>query len=254
MKFGFRPEDDNPKHWIYERDLKPKMITTTSGDVDLRPFSSKRHNQGSTNSCVANSVVKALEIKRIMQHGHDAHKDLSRMAVYYLARELMFPVETAKDEGTYVSLACDVLRRFGVCFEEDWPFDMAHLFKAPSWSAMRKAYQNKIESFYKIKSTGRERVEEVIRCLQAGNPVVFGTVVGDQWKGYGKNQVLVEPTEWEGRHATVLVGFKDGTFLGENSWGERWGDDGFYRMDPGYIASNNSADFWTIQAGWEMRK
>jgi len=248
---GFLPEPDSDKHWGYEDKLKSRMKAIATGDIDLRQYSSPRHNQGGTGSCVGQSVVKALEVKRIMQHGLDAHVDLSVMMVYYLARELMFPPRTSHDSGTHISLACDVLRRFGVAPEADWPFDPSKLFENPPWKAMRNAYMHRIESFFKIRSTGQDRVDEVVRCLQAGNPVVYGTTVGNNWFGYRKGQVLKCPKTVEGRHATCLLGVKDGKFLGENSWGTRWGDDGYYEMDPEVICSDDSRDFWVIQAGFE---
>jgi len=250
---GFIPEPDSPKHWSYEDKLKSRMVAQTSGDVDLRPFTSPRHNQRSSSSCVAQAVVKALEVKRIMKDGPDAHVDLSVLAVYYLARELMMPPKTHVDGGTYVSHACDVLRRFGVCPEVDWPFDMDKLTTGVPWSAMRKAYTHKIDSFYKIRSTGNDRCDEVVRCLQAGNPVVFGTTVGSNWSRYRKGEVLKCPSSVTGRHATCLLGYQDGKFIGENSWGS-WGDNGFYLMDPSVIACPQASDFWVIQAGFEDYK
>lgn len=49
----------------------------------------------------------------------------------------------------------------------------------------------------------------------------------------------------------MLVGIKDGMFIGENSWGSHWGDDGFYFMDPSTVAHADSRDFWVPIAGWE---
>ena len=246
---GFRPEPDNPKHWGFEDRLRPKMRIVESGDVDLRPFTSPRHNQRRTNSCVANAAVKALEIKRI-QAG-EPHVDLSRLAVYYLARELMVPTETHLDQGTYVSHAFDALRRFGVPPEEAWPFDTDKINTPPSWRAMRKAYVHKIAAFYRIRSTGQDRVEAVRDALRAGNPVVFGTATGKNWKNYDKGDVLGSPGRRTGAHATVLIGCQGDRIIGENSWGEGWGDDGFYLMDPAVIASSDSSDFWVPQSGWE---
>jgi len=249
---GFKPEPDSPKHWSYEDKLKARMKATLEGDVDLRPFSGPRQNQRDTGSCVANAVVKALEIKRLM--AGKPHVDLSRRVVYYLARELMFPPQTHIDDGTYISHACDVLRRFGVCPEADFIWDPAKINEAPTWSAMRKAYVHKIDSFYKIRSTGDARVAEVVECLRAGNPVVYGTEVGNNWFDYQKGQVLGLPSSVDGAHATVLLGWEDGHFIGENSWGNSWGDNGFYLMSPKVIASGQSHDFWVIQAGFEEYK
>jgi C1A family cysteine protease len=248
---GFIPEPDSDKHWSFEDKLRDKMVAQETGDVDLREFSSPRHDQKRTSSCVANAVVKALEIKRILEHGKEAHVDLSIMQVYYLARELMLPPKTHVDGGTYVSHACDVLRRFGVAPSSDWPWDPDKICESPPWMAMRKAYLHKIVSFFKIRSTKAARVEAVIEALRAHNPVVFGTTVGWNWNNYRKGQVLECPSSVRGRHATCLLGYKDGKFIGENSWGDGWGDNGFYLMDPQVIACNQASDFWVIQAGWE---
>lgn len=248
---GFRVEPDQIWHKGYEELLKVRMKPIWSGDVDLRQFSSPRHNQGGVNSCIANAVVKSLEIKRIQKYGLGKHVDLSRLAVYYLARELMSPQETNKDNGTYVSHAFDALRRFGVCAESDWPYNPKNVLTPPTWLAMRKAYNHKISSFYKIRSVGTMRVDAVIDCLRAGNPVVFGTKAGDNWKNYKKGEILQVGSSSDEGHATVLVGFVDGKFIGENSWGAGWGDNGFYLMDPDVIGSSHSTEFWVPQAGWE---
>ena len=250
---GFVPEPESSKHWSYEEHLAGSFIPYQSSDnaIDLRQYTSPRHNQITTNSCVAQSVVKALEIKRIMKHGRDAHSDLSVLSVYYLSRELMNPSNVDKDMGTFVSLACDVLRRFGVCEETDWPFDKNKIFVPPPWKAMRRAYKNKITSFYRINSKGQDRVEAIITALTAGNPVVYGTAVDKSWYSYNSGEVLKPVAEPLGYHATVLLGWDGSNFIGENSWGTLWGDNGFYKMSPDVISGKNSADFWIIQAGWE---
>lgn len=251
---GFREELDSPKHWGFEEKLRARMVNETSGDVDLREFTSPRHNQVGTKTCVAQSTCKAFEIKRI-QAGLP-HIDLSRLAVYWFARNLMLPKETRQDDGTYISHAFDAMRRFGVPPESAHPWDIATIFDAPSWDAMRKAYLCKLDAFYKIRSTGAVRVSMVVEALQAGNPVVFGTNTDRSWSTYRKGDVLktVSKENKTGRHATVIVGIKDGLFIGENSWGTRWGDDGFYLMDPSCIASNVTADLWVPQSGFETYK
>ena len=250
---GYRPEPDSPKHWSFEAQLRPKMVSQTTGDVDLRPWTSPRHNQRTTNSCVAQATVKAFEIKRIQERGKAAHVDLSRLAVYWFARNLMIPKETDVDDGTYISHAFDAMRRFGCPPESAHPFNLDLIYDAPSWDAMRKAYLSKISAFYKIRSTGQDRVQMVIEALQAGNPVVYGTSVGQNWMNYWAGQVLgpVSGKDVVGRHATVILGYKDGHFIGENSWGTGWGDDGFYLASPDLIAHESSADFWVPQMGWE---
>ena len=261
---GWIPEEDKPEHWSFEDKLMPLIgdyrygsdTDGAAGDVDLRQPASAVHSQRHTSSCVAQAVVKALEIKRIQQFGPDAHVDLSRLFVYYLARELMFPSRVNKDDGTNIGIACDVLRRFGVPPETDWIWDPNKVYTPPSIMSMRNAYLHKIQAYYKIRSIGQQRVDAVKAALRAGNPVTFGTEVGVNWGLYRsynplRQEPLELPTIKTGRHATVLIGIKGDTFIGENSWGTEWGHDGFYFMSPDVIASDKSDDFWIVTGGWE---
>src|SRR5215475_13535107 len=136
------PHDDASMrgYWDFAA-LKPNLAPAP-GDADLRPYSSPRHDQGQTGSCVAQSVVKALEnLERqrlCRQRGISPsqlrpgdHHNLSVLALYYLCREKMEPSRVREDSGTYISLACDCLRLFGVCTEETWSFDPSKLYDPP---------------------------------------------------------------------------------------------------------------------------
>jgi hypothetical protein len=165
----------------------------------------------------------------------------------------MQPSHVREDKGTHIHLACDCLRLFGVCPEEAWPFDPGRVFESPSIMAMREAYDHKISAYYRIKTTGPDLVSDVIDALRASHPVVYGTEVGDNWMSYRAGQVLRRPTSPEGGHATHLVGWDQGrgVFIGENSWGPGWGDDGYYLIAPEVIADPSSRDFWVITGSWE---
>ena len=259
------PHDDDSlrTYWDFGAQLRPHLAPAP-GDADLRPYSSPRHNQGQTGSCVAQSVVKALEnLERQQlcrqrgigpsQLGPNDHKNLSVLALYYLSREKMQPSRVREDAGTHIYLACDCLRLFGVCTEEEWPWDPGKVFESPSIMAMREAYDHKISASYRIKTTGPDLVASVIDALRANHPVVYGTEVGDNWMTYRAGQVLRRPTTPEGGHATHLVGWDQarGVFIGENSWGPGWGDDGYYLIAPEVIADPCSRDFWVITGSWE---
>ncbi|MEI7869732.1 MAG: C1 family peptidase [Candidatus Methylumidiphilus sp.] len=267
---GHLPDPDDGEslksYWDFSTQLRPHLAPSP-GDVDLRPFSSDRHNQGNTGSCVAQAVVKALENmerQQICQQrgikpsdlGENDHQNLSVLALYYLCREFMQPSQVTEDSGTYPSLACDCLRRFGVCTEEEWPFEPDKLlFKAPSFTAMKGAFIHRLSAFYRITETGDDRVQSILDALRANHPVVYGTDIGDEWQSYKKGKVLKKPKNPEGGHATHLVGWDDtqGVLIGENSWGTHWGDDGYYLLAPEVVADNSrSRDFWVITGIWEV--
>lgn len=252
-------------YWDYTTQLKPHLThATSSGDVDLRPYASPRHDQGQTGSCVAQSVIKSLEnLQRqhlCKQQGISpdalpmtAHQDLSVLALYYLCREQMHPSRVNQDTGTFPYLACHCLKVFGVCREKEWPYRTDRVLQSPPIMAMRDAYMHRISGYYRITETGNNRVDRVLEALRANRPVVYGTDIGNNWQTYKKNQILKLPYSSQGGHATHLVGWiaNLGVFIGENSWGPGWGDNGCYLLDPEVVASDKSRDFWVITGNWE---
>jgi len=296
---GYRPapkelSDSHPKFEIVRDRMASRAGTDYEGKAsDLRAFSPKRHNQLRSSSCVAQSTVRAAELKRVykiflegqaegldipsaLAEAKSGHVALSRLALYFLSRELMDPQETDQDGGTYVSCAAEALRSFGVCREERrgpddrsfWPFDLGvnpatqkmRIFDSPPWIVMREAYLHKISAWYRLETSGDDRVRDVILALAAGNPVVYGTKVDGQWQTYDGSTPLGTMTgKALGGHATVLEGWDPAKqlFLGENSWGEEWGvpgpdgSGGFYEMTPEKVASSESNDFVVIEGGWE---
>lgn len=252
---GHRPDPAKQYQAFDKKELFRNSAPLYSGEPDLRPFSSPRHNQTTTDSCVAQSVIKALEIKRIQKYGHGKHVDLSVMDLYYGCRDRMDPRETNKDDGTYIYLACQVLKDFGVCREVMHPFRMENLYVPPPILATREARMNQIKTAYKINSGGFDRVEDVVANLEMGNPVVFGTAVGKNWLDYSDDSEPLRPTKWEetkGNHAVCIVGYVDNKFIIENSWGTRWGDNGYGWLRPEVIADSASKDFWVICDGSEV--
>jgi len=252
---GWQPDPANKKYYKFDRSKlslsKSNNQYQSGDDVDLRPYTSPRHDQGATGSCVGQSTIKALEIKRIMKHGHEKHTDLSVLNLYYNARDRMTPSQVKKDEGTYISLACDVLRDIGVCRDELHPFKVRDVTKKPTLLAARESRLNRITSHFKIKSQGKELLEDMIFNLKAGNPIIFGTQVGDQWFGYRGGKTIGVENKPKGGHAMVVVGYVDGIFIVENSWGTQWGDDGFAYVKPEVFTHPSTRDLWVIVDGSE---
>ncbi len=50
-----------------------------------------------------------------------------------------------------------------------------------------------------------------------------------------------------GGHAVCAVGFDESYFIVKNSWGPKWGKNGYFYMPAEYLADPNLADdFWII--------
>lgn len=245
----------DPKDKIYipfERDKISGVANPNINDVDLRPFSISRHDQGQTESCVANSTCKALSIKYAEKYGIENNIEFSRLDIYYGARAEMNPPQTHLDNGTNISLAMDVLRRFGICKESEWPFDISKINIPTSIMATRQSFLNKISGHFKIDSSGNQLIDDIILNLKNKNPVVFGMDVGSEFQSYGPTSDPINKlTNPSGGHATVIIGYLNGCFLCENSWGNQFGQNGFYFIDPTFLASVGS-DFWVMQNDFDI--
>lgn len=258
----------------FSDEMRPRMMATlpmkyANQPYSLRQYSPRRHDQGPTGTCVANSGTRGLEIKRMILHSaggvpdFSKHVPLSRLALYYGARELMDPPEVDRDEGTHISLAAEAIRLYGIPAEEPrpgrpveeaWPWSdaLSDLCTPPSWMAMRAAYVHKISKWAKIKSTGTQRVSDVIANLAAMNPVQIGFDVGDSWFAYQPGEILQEEKSVKGGHAVLIVGWDPSrtAFLIENSWGSGWGDDGFCLVDAEVVAGLTAYDLVAYSGGW----
>ena len=81
--------------------------------------------------------------------------------------------------------------------------------------------------------------------------VAIGFQVYQSFMKIGADGVMPMPKPSErvvGGHAVLVVGYDDGkkAVLVRNSWGTKWGDQGYFWMPYAFIADENNADdFWT---------
>jgi hypothetical protein len=261
MKYGYRPDPKTPALLAKDNDfstkLKPYLVTSTSGDIDLSKYSTPS-NQFNISSCAGNATADAVEIVCAIDEEDRAAKEgrasvpvpqLSRLFVYSMARSIMEDDGSGhgqidKDEGTYIRLCFDILSRFGICDEVIWPYDTSKVFVPPSVKAMRQAVGHRIHSYYRINQTGANRVPEIITALRGRHPVVFGTQVGKSFGNIKAPYICGIPTDPEGGHAQVIVGWVNGYFKVKNSWGPDWADHGFSYFTTDYIAWSMTQDIW----------
>lgn len=250
--FGYKPDPVNPADFDFKSVLGPKLSAVTPGDVDLRPFCTET-NQFSASSCVGNATADSVEILDAIEGR--PRVQLSRLFVYTLARNMADEDGDGKgdiniDHGTHIRLAFDVLGKFGICTEAMWPYDLHKLFVLPSLKAMREATGHRIHSYYRVRETGDDRCDSVLQALRGNHPVVFGTLVDKPFcNNPGSNPVGIPAGATVGGHAMIVVGYTGGNFIVKNSWGNGWGDKGFWYMKPEYLAWSQTTDLWVPTSG-----
>ena len=92
-------------------------------------------------------------------------------------------------------------------------------------------------------------------CLASGYPFVFGFTVYASFESaaVAKTGKMPMPKSGEqvvGGHAVLAVGYNNDqrVFIIRNSWGDGWGDKGYFYMPYAYLLDDNLADdLWTIR-------
>ncbi|MEM7180507.1 MAG: C1 family peptidase [Spirochaetota bacterium] len=228
-------------------DLPPK--------VDLRQYMTPVESQGQLSSCVANAVAGAYEylVKRF--EGEDAY-DVSRLFVYYNARELE-EVEIA-DQGSFISLAIQGLKKYGACAEETWEYDEGVVNEKPSEEAYEEAGDFLVEDTQLIPND----LNAWKQALAEGYPIIFGISLYKSFDKHKKKGHVPMPTnneasrESHGGHSMLCVGYSDPDqfFIVRNSWGTDWGDEGHCYIPYNYLTNDkfNDGDNWIIRQSDEL--
>jgi C1A family cysteine protease len=244
--FGYIP--DGPGNDLKYSDSP--MITTPINDYpSVKRYFKLVSDQYNIGSCVANGTADAFEAMIAKRKGIDPSQvnDLSRLFIYWNARNLENPPTCNADKGSRIRLAFDCMARYGVPTEATYPYDTSKVNVRPTILAYREAIQNRISKFYRIDASGMARVAQIKQALSAGNPVVFGTLIAESFKSVNSDIVITNPGKWYiGGHCMVIVGWDESrqAFEVRNSWGEDWGVKGYCWMAAGYIASDITSDIW----------
>ncbi len=198
--------------------------------VDLRGDCSPVENQGRVGSCVANSVVGALEFHQI-RNGQPL-RDISRLFVYYNARRLG---DRIGQSGTTTQRAVAGILGWGACSASMWPYQVPMVDVRPTDDCYSAALN--MRGVQVAQTYFDQGVRE---ALAAGLPVCFGMAVPPfLMKVTARETGEMRPPKdgvWEeaaGGHAMLLVGYDDDrhAWLVRNSWGTAYADSGHVWID-----------------------
>ena len=214
--------------------------------VDLRSNCSQVVDQGELGSCTANAIASGL--REYWENLSGELTQLSRLWLYWEERVIEGTVN--EDAGAYIRDGMKILQKLGCAPEVDWPYDITKYRQTPPEKATTDAIQFKITEYHRVTNLSMLRT-----ALADGYPVVIGIKVYKSFESDQVAQTGIVPLpkrgdQFLGGHAVLAVGYKDdaksdqGVVICRNSWGESWGDNGYFYLPYSYFA-NNVTDMWT---------
>lgn len=248
LNYVFQPKDPRDKKFSsHFRVIDPASLPAS---VDLSKDWGTILDQGDLGSCVSNSV--AYCVRYVRQKEKLSVYDPSRLFIYYYGRVIEGSPAT-EDSGLYIRDGFKSVANYSVCSENNWPYDTSKFQLQPSIYAQNAAKQHKRFNYFAV----AQDVNELKACLADGYPVSFGFTVFESFMSAEVASTGIVPspnvsTEQQmGGHAVTIVGYDDATkrFKIANSWGNVWGDKGFFYMPYDFVLDNRWADdFWTARS------
>lgn len=220
------------------QELKEDIVKPNIEYLDLRNKFNEVFDQGKIGSCTANALTSIFEYDTINFRG-------SRLFLYYNERKYIN--ETHKDEGAYLSDGIISLKYYGICEEKYCPYIISNVFKEPSNEAYENGRRNYVIEAINISNN----INEIKGWLIKNEPIVVGIAIYEKFMN-SKTGIIELPEEKEefmGGHAVIICGFDDKKrrYILRNSWGQYWGDKGYFYLPYDYISNNElSGDFWII--------
>lgn len=247
QRFGWRPDLPDIRDYVFTS-LRPMMVSLPAR-VDLRTtkWLPPVYDQGQLGSCTANAIAAAIEYDRRRQALADFTP--SRLFIYYGERSIEGTIN--QDAGAEIRDGVKFAARSGACPETLWPYRESWFATKPTADCYTAALADCVKAYSRIDHTNLRALKT---CIAQGDPFVFGFTVyasfeGDEVARTGKLELPRAGESVVGGHAVLAVGYDDDDerFIVRNSWGDGWGDGGYFTMPYAYAIDPNLADdFWHV--------
>lgn len=244
--FGWIPDipDVRDHYFRVSRELAEELPSS----VDLRGLMPPIQDQGMLGSCTAHAVAAAHQYQQGVED-QDCFEP-SRLFLYYNARVLEGTVTW--DSGATIRNAIKAVARWGTCSEDSWVYDIRRFKTRAPKRDYTEALNHQAISYQRLP----RGMDSFRSCLAQNRPFVFGFTVYSSFESDDVASTGVVPLppidQYDhvlGGHAVLAVGYDDSEerFIVRNSWGEQWGNAGYFYMPYKYLLNDNlSDDFWCI--------
>jgi len=217
--------------------LITRSVTSVPKKYSLKGFSPTPGNQGKQPSCVGwASGYGARTIANAVKNGWKYNTTKINQNTYspaFVYNLIKFKGDVNCKKGSYIADAMKLLNNFGILPLKDFNYNQTNCISKPSTYGYQKAKNNTILTYERLAKWDNpyNLVGKVKKAIANKNPVVIGMQIYSTF--YNAKGVWPGPngTKRLGGHAMVVVGYDDtkygGAFEILNSWGTKWGNNGF---------------------------
>lgn len=250
QKHSYGWKRQQPDQRDYQFKLSAAPATDLPKSVDLRPAMPPVYDQGDLGSCTANSASAALWYAESIKQGSKSVALPSRLFIYYNERSIEHT--TRQDSGASIRDSMKAVATYGACSETEWPYNVAKFAKKPGVALYTSAKKEALVTAYLAVS---QTQTAMMQALAQGLPICVGATLYESFESdeVARTGVVPMPSHTEqplGGHAFLVVGYDmaKGLFTCRNSWGDAWGDKGYFYIPFSYLLNPNlAADFWIIK-------
>ena len=200
-------------------------------------------NQGVLGTCVANAFSYCISKQT------NKKVNTSRLCLYAICRSNDYtPLD--QDDGTSIRSACQAIANYGVCQETVYPYTSSYK-SLPSLTAFSSS--KKFRQFtYLFISQDLTSIKNSLRTYNA--PIIFGIMIYSSFltETSSKTGIIPLPDKnndtFLGGHCMTIVGYNDTTqmFTCGNSWGPRWGINGYCYIPYNYLTDRTLASDFCV--------
>lgn len=174
-------------------------------------------NQGNQGTCYAQSAACIKEWQEFKDYGY---KGQFSPQFFYNNRTNVYDDNDKNDNGMFSRDVMKLLTTMGICTEHTYPYGKIEDRSDISNKVYEEAKSHLIKAYAKVTD-----LEKTKRSLCENGPCFITFPVynytSEFWKETDKTKKRI------GGHAVVLVGYTSEGFIVRNSWGLKWGENGY---------------------------